>query len=127
LRNSTAPLGSWYSGTLTQIVLGLQEIQISISSKPQKVQITRVAFKRTAGTGATITEARLNTSQSVAAAGDFSQVWQASGLPSAVGLLANEVTAVDCFLPDGKLYLNMQFNAGADNVLSWGVFVRLLD
>lgn len=127
MRNSTAPLGSWYSGTLAQTVAGLQEIAIPISSGAQKVQVTRVVFKRTAGTGVTLTEARLNTTASVAAAADFTQVWQAAGLPTAVGVLINEVTAVDCFLPNGKLYMNIQFNAGVDNIASWGVFVRLLD
>ena len=127
MRSTTAPLGAYFSGTLTQTVLGLQEIVITLSSQSQKVEVTRVCVKRTAGTAATITEARLNTAASVATAGDISQLWQASGLPSAVGTLINENISVDAYLPNGKLYLNLAFNAGADNVASWGVFVRLMD
>jgi ribose 1,5-bisphosphokinase PhnN len=127
MRSTTAPLGAYFSGTLTQTVLGLQEIVITLSSQSQKVEVTRVCVKRTAGTAATITEARLNTAASVATAGDISQLWQASGLPSAVGTLINENISVDAYLPNGKLYLNLGFNAGADNVASWGVFVRLMD
>lgn len=127
MRSSTAPIGAYFSGTLTQTVAGLQEVVINLSSLSQKVEVTRVCIKRTAGAAATITEARLNTAASVAAAGDISQLWQASGLPSAVGTLINEPTSVDAILPEGKLYLNLSFNAGTDNVASWGVFVRLMD
>lgn len=122
---AVAPIGPnavrRYSGSATNVGAAT-DITVQVANEARPVRLFRVKLKHTAGSAAHITPLILKAA--AAAAGSINQEW--AGSKTGVANLFDVETVVDTELDaTGALYLRPVPDVGADNAISWELYIEI--